>query len=174
MMYGMGEPLAARIEHFQRVRDLQDETGGFTAFISWTFQHEHTEMAEVPETYAEEYLRTLAVSRLFFDNVVHFQTSWVTQGKKIGQLALAFGADDMGSIMIEENVVSSAGTHYRMSQDEMEHLIESAGYTPRQRTNLYERLVTREETAELARHYRGALTPQNRDLLSGALLPVVA
>ena len=75
MMYGMGEPLAARVEHFQRVRDLQDETGGFTAFISWTFQHEHTDMPDVPETYAEEYLRTLAVSRLFLDNVVHFQTA---------------------------------------------------------------------------------------------------
>jgi cyclic dehypoxanthinyl futalosine synthase len=166
MMYGMGEELAARVEHFQRVRDLQDETGGFTAFISWTFQHEHTEMPEVPETYADEYLRTLAVSRLFLDNVTHFQTSWVTQGKKIGQVALAFGADDMGSIMIEENVVASAGTSYRMSQDEMEHLIAAAGYRPRQRTNLYERFVTRDDTAEQARRYRHALTPANRDLAS--------
>jgi cyclic dehypoxanthinyl futalosine synthase len=174
MMYGMGEPVRDRIEHFQRVRDLQDETAGFTAFISWTFQHEHTEMPDVPETFAEEYLRTLAVSRLFLDNIVHFQTSWVTQGKKIGQAALAFGADDMGSIMIEENVVSSAGTSYRMSQDEMEHLIRSAGYIPKQRTNLYERIVTRDETAELARQYRHALTPQNRDLVSSALLPVVS
>jgi len=173
MMYGMGEPVVDRVEHFQRVRDLQDETGGFTAFISWTFQHEHTDMPDVPEIFAEEYLRTLAVSRLFFDNVVHLQTSWVTQGKKIGQAALAFGADDMGSIMIEENVVASAGTSYRMSQDEMEHLISSAGYTPRQRTNLYERLVTRQETAALARQYRHALTPANRDLVSSALLPVV-
>jgi cyclic dehypoxanthinyl futalosine synthase len=173
MMYGMGEPLVDRIEHFQRVRDLQDETAGFTAFISWTFQHEHTEMPDVPETFAEEYLRTLAVSRLFFDNIVHFQTSWVTQGKKIGQAALAFGADDMGSIMIEENVVASAGTAYRMSQDEMEHLISSAGYIPKQRTNLYERLVTRDETAALARQYRHALTPANRDLMSSALLPVI-
>jgi cyclic dehypoxanthinyl futalosine synthase len=173
MMYGMGEPLTARIEHFQRVRDLQDETGGFTAFISWTFQHEHTDMPDVPETYAEEYLRTLAVSRLFFDNVVHFQASWVTQGKKIGQASLAFGADDLGSIMIEENVVSSAGTSYRMSQDEMEHLIRSAGYTPKQRTNLYERLVTRDDTAEQARRYRNSLTPANRDLVSSALLPVL-
>jgi cyclic dehypoxanthinyl futalosine synthase len=173
MMYGMGEPIVDRVEHFQRVRDLQDETGGFTAFISWTFQHEHTEMPDVPETYAEEYLRTLAVSRLFLDNIVHFQTSWVTQGKKIGQAALGFGADDMGSIMIEENVVASAGTHYRMSQDEMEHLISSAGYVPKQRTNLYERLVTREDTVEMARKYRHSLTPQNRDLVSSALLPVV-
>jgi cyclic dehypoxanthinyl futalosine synthase len=173
MMYGMGEEIAARVEHFQRVRDLQDETGGFTAFISWTFQHEHTDMPDVPETYAEEYLRTLAVSRLFLDNIVHFQTSWVTQGKKIGQVALGFGADDMGSIMIEENVVASAGTSYRMSQDEMEHLIRSAGYTPKQRTNLYERIVTREETAAMARKYRGSLTAANRDLVSSALLPVV-
>ena len=88
MMYGMGEPLEARVEHLQRVRDLQDETGGFTAFISWTFQHEHTDMPEVPETYAHEYLKTLAVSRLFLDNIQHLQTSWVTQGKKIGQLGL--------------------------------------------------------------------------------------
>jgi cyclic dehypoxanthinyl futalosine synthase len=172
MMYGMGEPLTARVEHFQRVRDLQDETGGFTAFISWTFQHEHTEMQEVPETFAHEYLKVLAVSRLFIDNIAHLQTSWVTQGKKIGQLALKFGADDMGSIMIEENVVSAAGTHYKMSQDEMEHLIVQAGYAPKQRTNLYERLVTREDTAPLARRYRHALTPQNRELASP--LPVIA
>jgi len=172
MMYGMGEGLAPRVETMQRIRDLQDETGGFTAFISWTFQHEHTEMAEVPETFAHEYLKTLAVSRLFMDNIQHLQTSWVTQGKKIGQLALKFGADDMGSIMIEENVVSAAGTHYKMSQDEMEHLISAAGYLPKQRTNLYERLVTRDDTAPLARHYRHALTPQNRDLASP--LPVIA
>jgi cyclic dehypoxanthinyl futalosine synthase len=173
MMYGMGEPIAARVEHFQRVRDLQDETAGFTAFISWTFQHDHTDMPDVPETYAEEYLRTLAVSRLFLDNIVHFQTSWVTQGKKIGQASLGFGADDMGSIMIEENVVASAGTAYRMSQDEMEHLISSAGYIPKQRTNLYERIVTRADTAEMARKYRHSLTAQNRDLVSSALLPVL-
>jgi cyclic dehypoxanthinyl futalosine synthase len=130
-------------------------------------------MPDVPETYAEEYLRTLAVSRLFLDNIVHFQTSWVTQGKKIGQAALAFGADDMGSIMIEENVVASAGTSYRMSQDEMEHLISSAGYIPKQRTNLYERIVTRADTAEMAKKYRHSLTAQNRDLVSSALLPVL-
>jgi cyclic dehypoxanthinyl futalosine synthase len=172
MMYGMGEPLVARVEHFQRIRDLQDETGGFTAFISWTFQREHTEMPEVPETYADEYLKTLAVSRLFIDNVTHFQTSWVTQGKKIGQAALHFGADDMGSIMIEENVVSAAGTAYQMSQEEMERLITAAGYTPKQRTNLYERLVSRDDTAATAARYRNALTPAHRELASP--LPVVS
>ena len=172
MMYGMGETLEARVEHLQRVRDLQDETGGFTAFISWTFQHDHTEMEDVPETFAHEYLTTLAVTRLFFDNITHLQTSWVTQGKKIGQLGLSFGADDMGSIMIEENVVSAAGTAFRMSQEEMEHLIKSSGFKSRQRTNLYERYVTRKSTAETARRYRHALTPQNRDL-AGPLLPVV-
>ena len=172
MMYGMGEPLHTRVEHLQRVRDLQDETGGFTAFISWTFQHDHTDMEDVPETFAHEYLKTLATTRLFIDNVKHFQTSWVTQGKKIGQLGLKFGADDMGSIMIEENVVSAAGTSHRMSQDEMEHLIRSAGYEPKQRTNLYERQVSREDTAATAGRYRGALTSENRDLASSAL-PIV-
>ena len=172
MMYGMGEPVSARVEHMERVRDLQDETGGFTAFISWTFQHDHTELEHVPEIYAHEYLKTLAVSRLLLDNVKHIQTSWVTQGKKIGQLGLQFGADDMGSIMIEENVVSAAGTQYVMSQAEMEHLIRSAGYEPRQRTNLYERIVTREDTAELAAKYRDALTPEKQGLASR--LPVVA
>ena len=173
MMYGMGEDLTARVEHLDRVRRLQDESGGFTAFISWTFQHDHTELEHIPEVFAHEYLRTLAVSRLFIDNIRHFQTSWVTQGKKIGQLGLAFGADDMGSIMIEENVVSAAGTSYRMSQDEMEHLIRSAGYEPRQRTNLYERFVTREDTAKAAERYRHTLTPKNQDLAS-PLLPVVS
>jgi len=172
MMYGMGEPVATRVRHMERVRELQDETGGFTAFISWTFQHHHTEMEHVPETYAHEYLKTLAVSRLLIDNIQHFQTSWVTQGKKIDQLALQFGADDMGSIMIEENVVSAAGTAFVMSQAEMEHLIRSAGYEPAQRTNLYERLVSREDTAELAAKYRRALTPEHQGLASR--LPVVA
>ncbi len=173
MMFGMGEDLAARVEHLQRIRALQDETGGFTAFIAWTFQHENTDMPDVPETFAHEYLTTLAVARLFLDNVVHLQASWVTQGKKIGQVALSFGADDMGSIMIEENVVSAAGAHYKMSQDEMEHLIRRAGYEPKQRTNLYERFVTRAETAELAQRYRHALTPALRELAPKPL-PVLA
>ncbi len=169
MMYGMGEPVESRVEHMQRIRDLQDETGGFTAFISWTFQHDHTDMQDIPETYAHEYLRTLAVSRLFIDNIQHIQASWVTQGKKIGQLGLQFGADDMGSIMIEENVVSAAGTAYQMSQEEMEHLIRAAGYQPKQRTNLYERMVTRDDTTPLAEQYHHALTPEHQGLASPRL-----
>ena len=96
------DDLAARVEHLQRIRDLQDETGGFTAFIAWTFQHENTDLPDVPETYAHEYLTTVAVARLFLDNVDHLQSSWVTQGKKIGQAALAFGCDDMGSILVND------------------------------------------------------------------------
>jgi len=167
MMFGMGEELAARVEHLQRIRDLQDETGGFTAFIPWTFQREHTDLPDLPEVSAHEYLTLLAVARLFLDNVTHLQASWVTQGKKIGQLGLAFGADDLGSIMIEENVVAAAGARYQMSQEEMERLIHAAGYTPRQRTNLYERFVTREETAPLAEQYRHALSPERRPLAAG-------
>jgi cyclic dehypoxanthinyl futalosine synthase len=173
MMYGMGETLEARVEHWVRIRELQDETQGFTAFISWTLQREHTELQHLPEVSAQEYLKTLAVSRIFLDNIQHFQTSWVTQGKKIGQVGLHFGADDMGSIMIEENVVSAAGAHYKMSQAEMEHLIREAGFEPRQRTNLYERYVTREETLPLAMQYRHALTAEHRDL-APALLPVLS
>ena len=147
---------------------MQDETGGFTAFIPWTFQRENTALGRkiTIEPTGIDYLQMVAVSRLFLDNVKHIQASWLTQGLKLGQTALRFGADDMGSIMIEENVVSAAGTAYRMSQDDMEHLIRQAGYEPRQRTNLYERLVTREETAPTARKYRHALTPQNRELAS--------
>lgn len=165
MMYGMGEGLDARVEHFQRIRDLQDETGGFTAFISWTFQHDNTDLPDTPEIYPQEYLRTLAVSRLFLDNIDHLQTSWVTQGQKIGQLGLQFGADDMGSIMIEENVVSAAGTSYCMSQQEMEHLIREAGFEPRQRTNLYERFVEPSDTEGPAARYRQALVSAGRDPL---------
>ncbi len=139
MMFGVGEPHAARVEHFLRVRELQDETGGFTAFIPWTFQEENTAMdGEVPVSGGFDYLRTLAIARLTLDNIRHVQGSWVTQGPKIGQLSLFFGADDLGSIMLEENVVAAAGAHYRMSQADMEHLIRDGGFTPRQRRTLYE------------------------------------
>jgi cyclic dehypoxanthinyl futalosine synthase len=141
MMFGVGEPFSARVEHFLRVRELQDETKGFTAFIPWTFQEENTAMeGEVPTSGGFDYLRTLAISRLALDNVRHVQGSWVTQGPKIGQLSLFFGADDLGSIMLEENVVAAAGAHHRMTREEMERVIETAGFTPRQRRTLYEPL----------------------------------
>ena len=141
MMFGVGEPLAARVEHFLRVRELQDSTGGFTAFIPWTFQEENTALdGKVPVSGGFDYLRTLAISRLALDNVAHVQGSWVTQGSKIGQLSLYFGADDLGSIMLEENVVAAAGANYRMTQAEMERLISDAGFVPRQRRSLYEPL----------------------------------
>jgi cyclic dehypoxanthinyl futalosine synthase len=138
MMFGHVETLDERVEHFERVRQLQDETGGFTAFISWTFQPEHTDMAQVPPSGAFEYLKTQAISRLYLDNIPNIQSSWVTQGPKIGQIALFFGANDMGSLMIEENVVSSAGTVYHLSLDEIRRAIQEAGFVPRQRNVFYE------------------------------------
>ena len=129
------------MEHLLRVRELQGETRGFTAFIPWTFQEENTAMeGEGPVSGGFDYLRTLAVSRLALDNVRHVQGSWVTQGPKIGQLSLFFGADDLGSIMLEENVVAAAGANYRMTREEMERVITDAGFTPRQRRTLYEPL----------------------------------
>lgn len=142
MMFGHVETLAERIEHMERVRQLQDETGGLTAFISWTFQPEHTEMADVPASGAFEYLRTQAVSRLYLDNVPNIQSSWVTQGAKIGQLALYFGANDMGSLMIEENVVSAAGTVHHLTLEQIRRAIREAGYIPRQRNVFYEYIDT--------------------------------
>jgi cyclic dehypoxanthinyl futalosine synthase len=137
MMFGHVETLEERAEHFERVRQLQDETGGFTAFISWTFQPDHTDMADVPPAGAFEYLKTQAISRLYLDNIPNIQSSWVTQGPKIGQVALYFGANDMGSLMIEENVVSSAGTVYHLSLEEIKRAIREAGYIPRQRDVFY-------------------------------------
>jgi cyclic dehypoxanthinyl futalosine synthase len=133
MMFGHVETHEERIEHFDRVRQLQEETGGLTAFISWTFQPDNTDMSEVPPAGAFEYLRVQAISRLYLDNVPNIQSSWVTQGPKIGGLALYFGANDMGSLMIEENVVSSAGTVFHLSLKEIRRAISEAGYIPRQR-----------------------------------------
>ena len=138
MMFGHVERPEERVEHLDRVRQVQDETGGFTAFISWTFQPENTEMADVPTAGAFEYLRVQAISRLYLDNVPNIQSSWVTQGPKIGQVALFFGANDMGSLMIEENVVSSAGTVHHLSLEEIKRAIREAGYIPRQRNVFYE------------------------------------
>ncbi|MFM7159787.1 MAG: cyclic dehypoxanthinyl futalosine synthase [Planctomycetaceae bacterium] len=138
MMFGHVETLAERIEHLDRLRQLQDETGGLTAFICWTFQPEHTEMAHVPPSGAFEYLKTQAVARLYLDNVANIQSSWVTQGEKTGQVALFFGANDMGSLMIEENVVSSAGTVHHLTLDSIRRCIREAGYIPRQRNVFYQ------------------------------------
>ena len=137
MMFGHLETLADRIEHLDRLRELQDQTHGFTAFICWTFQPRHTALADVRKVGAVGYLRTLAVSRLFLDNFPNIQASWVTQGLKIGQLALRFGANDMGSLMIEENVVAAAGTSFHATHEELRRTIEEAGYRPCQRDVFY-------------------------------------
>jgi cyclic dehypoxanthinyl futalosine synthase len=138
MMFGHVETLAERIEHLERLRQLQDETGGFTAFICWTFQPDHTAMSHIPPAGAFEYLKTQAVGRLYLDNIPNIQSSWVTQGEKIGQMALFFGANDMGSLMIEENVVAQAGTVYYLSLETIRRSIEEAGYIPRQRNVFYQ------------------------------------
>ncbi|HET9438294.1 MAG TPA: cyclic dehypoxanthinyl futalosine synthase [Gaiellaceae bacterium] len=141
MMYGHVETLEERVEHMRKIRALQDETRGFRAFISWTFQRDGNRMDDIvrdedmPTSF--DYLLTQAVSRIYLDNVPHIQSSWVTQGMKIGQVALGFGADDMGSVMIEENVVSAAGTTHRTTTDELVHLIRALGKTPVQRDTLY-------------------------------------
>jgi cyclic dehypoxanthinyl futalosine synthase len=142
MMFGHVETLGERIEHLDRLRQLQDETGGFTAFICWSFQPENTDMAHVPKAGAFEYLKTQAVARLYLDNIANIQSSWVTQGLKIGQLALLYGANDMGSLMIEENVVAEAGTVHYLSLDEIRGAISELGYTPRQRNVFYELIDT--------------------------------
>ena len=138
MMFGHLETPAERIEHLEGLRRLQDETGGFTAFIAWTFQPGHTALAHLPKAGAAEYLKTLAVSRLYLDNFVNLQASWVTQGFRIGQLALRCGANDMGSLMIEENVVAAAGTCFRTTENLLCRAIAEAGYLPRRRNVFYE------------------------------------
>ncbi|GMU22400.1 MAG: cyclic dehypoxanthine futalosine synthase [Phycisphaerae bacterium] len=171
MMFGHIETIPERVEHLRLIRELQDETGGFTAFICWTFQPENTPLGRVkpmpmdslseqeadrspaqrprprrplPDgkhlllADASEYLRTLALARVFLDNIPNIQSSWVTQGPKIGQLALFFGANDMGSVMMEENVVSAAGTTYRLSEQEIRRLITDAGWRPQKRNCYYE------------------------------------
>ena len=138
MMYGIGETLAERIEHLERVRELQSRTNGFTAFICWPLQPENTPtMSKQPKTGAVDYLRTTAVARIVLDNVPNIQASWVTMGGKIGQVALRFGCNDFGSLMIEENVVSAANTTHRMTIAEMERLISDAGFTPARRRQDY-------------------------------------
>jgi cyclic dehypoxanthinyl futalosine synthase len=139
MMWGHVETLEERVEHLRLIRELQDEMHGFRAFISWTYQPDNTALAPQvtwnPTSF--DYLLMQAVTRIYLDNVEHIQSSWVTQGTKIGQVALGFGADDMGSIMIEENVVSAAGTTYRATTEDFVHYIRNAGFRPRQRDTLY-------------------------------------
>jgi cyclic dehypoxanthinyl futalosine synthase len=136
LMFGIGEEARHRVAHFLRLRELQDETRGFTAFICWTFQAEHTKL-RAPTAGAHDYLRTQALARIYLDNFPSVQSSWVTQGQEVGQVALKFGANDLGSIMIEENVVSQAGTTFRMTVQDMCRLISQLGYEPHQRDNWY-------------------------------------
>jgi cyclic dehypoxanthinyl futalosine synthase len=144
MMYGHVETLADRVEHMRRIRDLQDESHGFRAFISWTFQPDGARLTPLVKHFptSVEYLLTQAVSRIYLDNVDHIQSSWVTQGMKIGQVALEFGADDLGSVMIEENVVSAAGTTHRASTEDFVRVIKALGKTPVQRDTLYRDVKT--------------------------------
>jgi cyclic dehypoxanthinyl futalosine synthase len=137
MMYGTVETPEERIEHMMRLRELQDETAGFTAFITWSFQPKHTELGGTEAT-GIEYLRTLALARIVLDNFDNLQASWVTQGGKVGQLSLAFGANDMGSVMIEENVVRAAGAAYCMDEIEIVRNVEDAGFVPKRRNMHYE------------------------------------
>ena len=136
MMFGHVETIEDRIEHLERLRVQQDKTGGFTAFIAWTFQAENTRL-RAPTVGANEYLATQALSRIYLDNFPSVQSSWVTQGLEIGQVALKYGANDLGSIMIEENVVSQAGATFRMTVEDMKRLIGELGYEPHQRDNWY-------------------------------------
>ncbi|HEY7497102.1 MAG TPA: cyclic dehypoxanthinyl futalosine synthase [Vicinamibacterales bacterium] len=137
MMYGTVETMEERLEHLFRLRDVQDETGGFTAFITWSYQPEHTELGGGEAT-GVEYLRTLAIARIVLDNFDNLQASWVTQGGKVGQLSLAYGSNDMGSVMIEENVVRAAGASYCMDEIEIVRNIEDAGFVAKRRTMHYE------------------------------------
>ncbi|MDC0934716.1 dehypoxanthine futalosine cyclase [Pirellulales bacterium] len=161
MMFGHVETLAERIEHLERLRQLQDETGGFTAFICWTFQPDHTDMPDIPPAGAFEYLKTNAVARLYLQNFPNIQSSWVTQGLKIGQMAMLYGANDMGSLMIEENVVAEAGTVYRLTLAQLRGAIVDLGYVPRQRNVFYELIDDKVES----------LVPQSRQ--NRTLLPIL-
>jgi cyclic dehypoxanthinyl futalosine synthase len=139
MMFGCGETIEQRMNHFDIVRQIQEDTGGFTAFIPWSFQRENTSLGKFvkQEATAVEYLKVLALSRLYLENIENIQSSWVTPGLKTCQLGLRFGGNDVGSIMIEENVVSAAGAHNRTSEEELRRMIRDAGFIPKQRDTLY-------------------------------------
>ncbi len=138
MMFGCGEEYRHRVNHFERLRRIQEDTGGFTSFIPWMFAPDNTPLGKrIPEATAVEYLKTLAISRLYFDNIDHIQSSWLTPGIKVCQVGLQFGADDVGSILIEENVVYAAGVRNRTNESELRRIISDAGYIPAQRDTLY-------------------------------------
>src|SRR5438270_634085 len=139
MMFGVGESFEHRVNHFQRIYDLQEETGGFTAFIPWTFQPKHTALGGRgwEEATSVEYLKTLAIARIFLSNFENVQSSWVTQGLKVCQMGLRFGGNDVGSVMLEENVVRAAGTTNCTTEEELRHMIRDAGFRPAQRDTLY-------------------------------------
>jgi cyclic dehypoxanthinyl futalosine synthase len=147
MMYGHVETYAERVEHLRRLREQQDRSlarangGGYTAFICWSLQPDNTEMAATPKTGGTEYLRTLAIARMYLDNFPNMQSSWVTQGDKVGQMALLYGANDMGSTMLEENVVSQAGATFRMTEQTIRRVIEDLGFQPRRRNMYYQLLA---------------------------------
>ena len=154
MMFGHVETAEERIEHLERLRELQDETGGFTAFICWTFQPDNTQMTDIPPAGSFEYLKMQAIGRLYLDNIANIQSSWVTQGLKIGQMSLIYGANDMGSLMIEENVVAEAGTVHYLTLDQMRDAISSLGFEPRQRNVHYELFPTEHEQSAVESNKR--------------------
>ena len=171
MMFGHVETLEERIEHLDRLRDLQDETGGFTAFICWTFQPENTDISHLPAAGSHAYLKMLAISRLYLDNFSNIQSSWVTQGLKIGQVSLQFGANDMGSLMIEENVVAEAGTVHYLTLDEIRDAITEIGFTPRQRNVHYELLDSEHEQMAVAANQKWIQDQKAQELVKLSATP---
>ncbi len=167
-MMGTGETNAERIEHLRMIRDVQDRTGGFRSFIPWTYQPENNHLRGRTQATSLEYLRMIATARLFFDNVNHLQGSWLTTGKDIGQLTLHFGADDLGSVMLEENVVSSAGARHRSNRTELIELIRGAGRIPAQRDTLYRHIAVHDDPAN------DPVDARVHSHFSSTALPVVA
>jgi cyclic dehypoxanthinyl futalosine synthase len=168
MLMGTGESLGERIEHLRMVREVQDRTGGFRSFIPYTYQPHNNHLKGRTQTTSLEYLRLLAVARLFFDNIAHLQGSWLTTGKDVGQLSLHMGCDDLGSIMLEENVVSSAGARHRANLAELVYLIRTAGRVPAQRDTLYRYLRIHENPAD------DPVDERVRSHVSSTALPIVA
>jgi cyclic dehypoxanthinyl futalosine synthase len=163
-MMGTGETDAERIEHLRMIRDVQDRTGGFRSFIPWTYQPENNHLKGRTQANVFDYLRLVAVARLFFDNIAHLQGSWLTTGKEAGQLTLHMGADDLGSVMLEENVVSSAGARHRSNRQELINLIRAAGRVPAQRDTLYNHLLVHRDPAD------DPVTPEVRSHVSSTAL----